>query len=194
MINQNRFYLIIIGVLLLILSMQKCGGGCNFIPVLPPADTIRTVDTVHKVVIKEVPTYIPQWRTRIEYVHDTTRIIDTAYVIGDYYSTYFYQDSLINDTLCFYINDSISENKIKSRNLKYIMLFPTIRIRDVVVQNKNEYYVGLGLIGNQKGINYFGPEFLLRTKKKDVYGIGIGIDGNFTPNLSLRTYWKIGKK
>jgi hypothetical protein len=74
------------------------------------------------------------------------------------------------------------------------MLFPTIKITDVVIQNKNEYYIGLGLVGNQKSINYFGPEFLLRTKKKDVYGIGVGLDGNLQPNLSLRTYWKIGKK
>jgi hypothetical protein len=192
--NQNRFYWIIIGVLLVILSMQKCGGGCNLVPVLPPAKVIRTIDTVYTVVTKEVPTYVPKWRTHIEYVHDTTKIIDTAYVIGDYYSTYFYQDSLINDTLCFYINDSISENKIKSRDLKYIMSFPTIKITDTVIKDKNEYYVGFGLIGNQKGINYFGPEFLLRTKKKDVYGIGIGIDGNLNPNLSLRTHWKIGKK
>ena len=194
MINQNRFYLIIIGILIVVLLMQKCGGGCNFIPVLPPPITIRTVDTVYTVVTKEIPTYIPKWKTITKYVHDTTEIVDTAYVIGDYYSTYFYQDSLINDTLCFYINDSISENKIKSRNLKYTMLFPTIKIHDIVIQNKNEYYIGLGLIGNQKGINYFGPELLLRTKKKDVYGIGIGIDGNLKPNLSLRTYWKIGKK
>jgi hypothetical protein len=174
--------------------MQKCGGGCNFIPVLPPPITIRTVDTVYTVITKEIPTYIPKWKTITKYVHDTTETVDTTYVIGDYYSTYFYQDSLINDTLCFYINDSISENKIKSRDLKYVMSFPTIKIHDVVIQNKNEYYVGLGLIGNQKGINYFGPEFLLRTKKKDVYGIGVGIDGNLKPNLSLRTYWKIGKK
>jgi len=194
MINQNKFYLIIIGVLIVVLLMQKCGGGCNFVPVLPPPITIRTIDTVYTVVTKDIPVYVPKWKTHIKYVHDTTRIVDTAYVIGDYYSTYFYQDSLINDTLCFYINDSISENKIKSRDLKYVMSFPTIKITDVVIQNKNEYYVGLGLIGNQKGINYFGPEFLLRTKKKDVYGIGVGIDGNLQPNLSLRTYWKIGKK
>jgi hypothetical protein len=174
--------------------MQKCGGGCNFIPVLPPPVTIRIVDTVYTVTTKEIPTYVPKWKTITKYVHDTIETVDTTYVIGDYYSTYFYQDSLINDTLCFYINDSISENKIKSRDLKYIMSFPTIKIHDIVIQNKNEYYVGLGLIGNQKGINYFGPEFLLKTKKKDVYGIGIGMDGNLKPNLSLRTYWKIGKK
>jgi hypothetical protein len=193
MINQNRFYLIIIGILITIILLQKCGGDPT-----PNIKTIRTIDTIYEPVIKEIPTYIPKWSTKIEYVpkyiHDTLEIIDTLRALNDYLATYFYQDSLINDTLSLYINDSISRNKIKSRDLKYVMSFPTIKITDVVIQNKNEYYIGLGLIGNQKGINYFGPEFLLRTKKKDVYGIGVGLDGNLQPNLSLRTYWKIGKK
>lgn len=192
--NKNNLYIVIIAILILLLSLEKCGNGCSFVPVLPPADTVRVVDTTYIEVEKVITQYVPKWKTVTKYIHDTTKVIDTAYVIGDYYSTYFYQDSLINDTLCFYINDSISENKIKSRDLRYVMSFPTIKIHDVVIQNKNEYYIGLGVIGNQKSINYFGPEFLLRTKRKDVYGIGVGIDGNLNPNLSLRTYWKIGKK
>ena len=63
-----------------------------------------------------------------------------------------------------------------------------------MIKNKNEFYVGLGLVGSKNGINFFGPELMLRTKKKQVYGLGVGIDGNLQPNLSLRTYWKIGKK
>jgi hypothetical protein len=192
MINKNNIYLIIsILILMISLWVQRCGDGKQ------PSSTIiekRIIDTVYTEVIKEVPTYIPQWNTIIKYVHDTTKIIDTTYVIGNYYSTYVYNDSLINDTLCLYINDSVSENKIKTRDIKYTISFPTITITDIIIQNKNEYYVGFGLIGNKTSINYFGPELLLRTKKKNVYGIGVGIDGNITPNISLKTYWKIGKK
>ena len=64
----------------------------------------------------------------------------------------------------------------------------------VVIQKKNEFYIGLGLVGSKTGISFFGPELLLRTKSQNVYGVGIGVDGNLQPNLSLRTYWKIGKK
>lgn len=189
--NKTKFYFIIIAVLIIVILLQKCGGGGKG---TTQHDTIRTVDTSYITITKEIPTYIPKWKTRTEYIHDTTKIIDTAYVIGDYYSTYFYSDSLITDTLCFYINDSISENKIKSRDLKYILSLPTIHIHDVIIQKKNEFYVGLGLVGSKNGINFFGPELMLRTKKKQVYGLGIGVDGNLQPNLSLRTYWKIGKK
>jgi hypothetical protein len=70
----------------------------------------------------------------------------------------------------------------------------TKTVTNTVIINKNEFYYGLGLVGSKTGINFFGPELLLRTKKKSVYGLGVGIDGDFQPNLSLRIYWKIGKK
>lgn len=191
--NKNKFYFIIIVVLVIILLLQKCGGGI-FKTHSPSNDTIRITDTSYITLTKEVPSYIPKWKTKIEYIHDTTKIIDTAYVIGDYYSTYFYQDSLVADSLHLYINDSITQNKIKLRDIKYKITIPVISNTLTVIQRKNEFYVGVGLVGGQNGINYFGPELLLRTKKKSVYGIGVGIDGNLKPNLSLRTYWKIGKK
>lgn len=190
--NKSKFYFIIIIVLIAIILLQKCGNGGN--KITSQNDTIRIVDTTYITTFKEIPTYIPKWRTKIEYIHDTTRIIDTAYVIGDYYSTYFYSDSLINDTLCLYIKDSITENKIKSRNIKYTFTLPIITITNTVIKNKNEFYWGLGLVSSKNGINFFGPELMLRTKSKNVYGLGIGVDGNLQPNLSLRTYWKIGKK
>jgi len=191
--DKNKFYFIIIVVLVIILLLQKCGGDIAK-PTPPSTDTVRTTDTSYITLTKEVPTYIPKWRTKVEYVHDTTIVIDTAYVIGDYYSTYYYQDSLIADSLHVYINDSITQNKIKLRDIKYKITIPVISNTLTIIQRKNEFYAGVGLVGSQNGINYFGPELLLRTKKKSVYGIGVGIDGNLKPNLSLRTFWKIGKK
>ena len=191
--NKSKFYFLIIAILVIVLLLQKsCSGGGNVNP--SPNDTIRVIDTSYVTVTKYVPTYVPKWNTKVKYVYDTTVKIDTAYVVGDYYSTYFYKDSLINDTLCLYINDSISQNKIQSRSLKYTLKFPTVTVTNTVIKNKNEFYYGLGLVGSKTGINFFGPELLLRTKKKSVYGLGVGIDGDFQPNLSLRIYWKIGKK
>jgi hypothetical protein len=191
--DKNKFYFIIIVVLVIILLLQKCSGDIAK-PTPPSTDTIRTTDTSYITITKEVPTYVPKWRTKIKYIHDTTTVIDTAYVIGDYYSTYYYKDSLIADSIRVYINDSITQNKIKLRDIKYKITIPVISNSITVVQRKNEFYAGVGLVGSQNGINYFGPELILRTKKKSVYGIGIGIDGNLRPNLSLRTLWKIGKK
>lgn len=192
--NKTKFYFFIIIILIIVILLQKCGGGSGGTKSTNHNDTIRTVDTVYITITKEIPTYVPKWSTQIKYIHDTTKIIDTAYIIGDYYSAYYYKDSIKNDTLSVYINDLISQNKIRSRSIKYTLKLPTINIHDVVIKNKNEFYVGIGLVGSKNGINFFGPELMLRTKSKNVYGLGIGVDGNLQPNLSLRTYWKIGKK
>jgi len=189
--KSNKFYFIIIIVLIIIILLQKCTGGLNK-GNKTIHDTITTIDTTYATIVKEIPKYIPKWNTKIKYIHDTTKVIDTAYVIGDYYSTYYYKDSLIEDSTSIYVYDSISQNKIKSRSIKYKSVHPTIT--NTVIKNKFEFYYGVGLVGSQNGINYFGPEFLLRTKNKNAYGIGLGIDGNLQPNLSLRAYWKIGKK
>ena len=190
--NKSKFYFLIIVILIIVLLLQKsCGGGKVTVP---ENDTITVTDTSYATITKYVPTYVPKWHTKTEYVHDTTKTIDTAYVVGDYYSTYFYTDSLISDTLHFYINDSISQNKIQSRSLKYTLKFPTVTVTNTVIKNKNEFYIGLGLVGSKTGINFFGPELMLRTKSKSVYGLGVGINGSFEPQLSLRVYWKIGKK
>ena len=184
---------IIIGVLIILLLLQRCGNGSHN---STSNDTIRKIDTTYITITKEKIKYIPKWKKHIEYVdkHDTTQITDTVFIINDYNSTYLYQDSLKTDTLSLYINDSISKNKIQSRNIKYSIKFPTITITNTVIKNKNEYYIGLGLVGGKNGIGFFGPELMLRTKKKNVYGVGVGLDGNLKTNVSLRTYWKIGKK
>jgi hypothetical protein len=190
--NKSKFYFLIIVTLIIVILLQKsCGGGKVTVP---ENDTITVTDTSYVTVTKYVPTYVPKWNVKVKYVHDTTKLIDTAYVVGDYYSTYFYTDSLISDTLHLYINDSITQNKIQSRSLKYTLKLPTVTITNTVIKSKNEFYAGLGLVGSKTGINFFGPELLLRTKKKSVYGLGVGINGSFEPQLSLRTYWKIGKK
>ena len=190
--NKSKFYFLIIVTLIIIILLQKsCGGGKITVP---ENDTITVTDTSYATITEYVPTYVPKWNTKVEYVHDTTVEIDTSYVIGDYYSTYFYTDSLISDTLHFYINDSISQNKVQSRSLKYTLKLPTVTITNTVIKSKNEFYAGLGLVGSKTGIGFFGPELLLRTKKKSVYGLGVGVNGNLQPNISLRIYWKIGKK
>jgi len=192
--NKTKFYLIIIAVLVFFLLLQRC-GGCKE-PIPSKTDTITVTITKIDTIVKNIPTYVPKWKDRI--IRDTTffntHTIDTAYVIGDYYSTYYYKDSIKDSVLSIYINDSISENKIKSRKPSYKFVKTTTTINNTVIKNKNEFYIGLGLVGSQTGINFFGPELLLRTKRKQVYGIGVGIDGDLKPNLSLSTYWKIGRK
>ena len=191
---KNKFYFIIIVALIIIILLQKCIGGDLGKGGQNTHDTITTIDTSYITITKEVPKYIPKWKTKIEYIHDTTKIIDTAYVIGDYYSTYVYQDSLITDTLKLYINDSISQNKIKIRDIKYKIIFPTVTITNNITKRRNEFYYGFNVAGGKFGINSFGPELMLKTKNSAAYGVGFGLNGSLQPVISFKMYWKIGKK
>jgi hypothetical protein len=187
----NKFYIVIIIILTIIILIQKCIGDNK--PSLIPK-VIKTTDTTYVVTTKEVPLYIPKWKTKVKYIHDTTKIIDTVHVLNDYYSTYFYQDSLSSDSLHLYINDSVTQNKIKNRKIKYTLIYPIITTTNTVIEEeKNEFYTGVGLVGNSNGIKYIGPELLLKTKKKNIYGIGVGVDKDFQPNISIRMLWKINK-
>jgi len=148
-------------------------------------DTIET--------IKEV--YVPKWKTRV--VTETEFIpteIDTTAILKDYYSKYFYTDTLQIDTVGFaIINDTISRNTILARDIRTNILIPTTTITKEIYLNKNEFYWGVGLQGRTDQINYLGGELLWRTKKRSVYGFGVGVNQDFQPVLSGRMYWKIGK-
>ena len=51
----------------------------------------------------------------------------------------------------------------------------------------------LELQGGLSQLSYVCGEFLLRTKKRSVYGVGLGIDQNLKPILTARMFWKLGK-
>lgn len=190
---KNNFLFLIIIILVVIIILQKCGGN-----IIDPPTTIIKTDTTYVTKTDSIKTYVPKWKTKIKHdtVHDTILKIDTAYVLGDYFSTYVYNDTIKNkhDSLIIYVDDSITQNKIKSRKVKYKITYPIITTSITTIENKREFYYGIGLSGGKQGLNSFGPEFLLRTKKGSAYGLGVGINNQFTPIVGFKAYWKIGKK
>jgi hypothetical protein len=76
------------------------------------------------------------------------------------------------------------------------MLYRTILTETTIekILNNREFYIGVGLIGNANNFSYIGPEVLLRTTKRQAYGLGIGVNNNFEPTVGIKMYWKIGKK
>jgi hypothetical protein len=187
--TKSKFLLIIVAVLLGIVFLQTF-HKTNIIPKI--TDTVVVVKTTYDTINKTTISYIPKWKTKTQWIHDTTQKIDTQYVIGDYYSTYFYTDSFkLHDTLHVKINDSVSKNKIKSRKISYTLKLPTNNITKTIIKKENNWYLGINLIGNKTGINYIGPEVLFKTKNKGIYGVGVGVDNAFKYNLNLQMYWKI---
>ena len=174
--------------------MRACSGSGNKTIVTDPI-TITNVEVKWDTLKIDSLVYIPQWRTKIETIHDTIpAIVDTLYILKDYYATYAYTDTLNLDSIGnIIINDTITQNSIISRKIIPNILTPTTTITNTVYINNNEWYGGLGLAGRTSQLNYLGGEIMLKTKKKQIYGLGIGVNQNFKPILSGRMYWKIGK-
>ena len=71
-------------------------------------------------------------------VIDTLRIPihDTISVINDYLSVKAYSDTIKKDSNIFVINDTISQNKIRSRGFEAHFTEKTIRIREYYVEKQ----------------------------------------------------------
>ena len=197
-IFKNFQSLIIIGLIIVIFLLRECRGEKSPLPAEPV--TIVKIETKYDTIVETVPTYIPKYKTRVKWktktVHDTIKIhdtipVDTASVLEEYFATYAYTDTLKKDSVTFIINDTISQNKILSRGIKYNLVYPTTIIQTEREVNQRELYVGFGLGGDRQQISYAGSELILRTKKEKLYGVGIGINNSFQPILTFKMNWKV---
>lgn len=189
---KNFTNLLLICVVVILLISRSCN------PKSPPETIVQTeVVTRYDTIYSESIVYKPIYKDRIEYDIDTFSFpIDTNAILRDYYAEYVYEDTLEIDSFGYIlINDTISRNQIQSRQYISNILIPTTTITNTIFENKREFYIGIESGVNTKGeINFVGTDLLFKTKKKQVYGVGIGIDRNFNPTIMGSMYWKIGRK
>ena len=193
---KNFQSLIIIGLIIVIFLLRDCKGESKGTPIEPV--TIVKIETKYDTIVETVETYIPKYRTKVKYktVHDTIEVhdtipIDTASILKDYFETYAYTDTLKTDSVTFVINDTISQNKILSRGINYRLIYPTTIISTEREINKRELYIGFGLGGNKQQLSYVGSELMLRNKKEQIYGVGLGINNSFEPIITFKMSWKV---
>jgi hypothetical protein len=184
--------LLIVVLVIIIFLLRNCNGDS-----IPTEPTIITkVEVRYDTIVKEVPKYVPKYINKISMSYDTIlkyHKIDTTEILKDYFATYVYEDVQKLDSLNLTIRDSISQNKIASRSIRYELIYPTTTITKEIYLNNREFYWGLAIQGSQDQLNYIGGELMYKTKKKQMYGVGIGVNQEFKPILSGRLLWKIGK-
>jgi hypothetical protein len=74
---------------------------------------------------------------------DTTTIHDTIKVLSDYSRIYAYSDTIIQDSNKFYIQDTITQNRIKGRSFKADLHEKTIFVtNNIYHKDKNALYIG----------------------------------------------------
>ena len=166
---------LVIFVLIILVLMKTCGG---------PSD----VTEVEKIV------------TKIETRYDTLEIekksmfrsIKLVLYLKDYYSKYVYKDTLKLDSLGYItIIDTITQNKIFSRNFDSQVLIPTTTITNDIYLNKAKFFGGVSIGGNKSQINFLSGDLLYKSKSDNVYGLGLGVNENLQPIITGRMYWRI---
>ena len=186
-----------IAVLIIVIYLQR---SCNSSPIEIEPKVITKVETKWDTITIDKPIYVPKWKTKVitKYENDTILVripIDTLAVLKDYYAKNVYVDEIVLDSLgTVIITDTITQNSIFSRQIQSNILIPTTTITEEHYINKREFYYGLGLQGRSDQIKYLGGELLYKDKKRQIYGLGLGINHEFKPVISGRMYWKFGKK
>ena len=198
---RNIQSITIVVLLIIIFFLRECQGTKSTSPT--EEGTIVKIETKYDTIVNTIKTYVPEYRTEVKWktrtIHDTIKVhdtipIDTLSILEDYFKTYAYTDVISKDSVNITIYDTITQNRIISRGLKYTLVYPTTIISKESAVNKRELYIGGGLGVAGGNFNNIGGELILRTKKHTMYGVGFGltvVDLNLVPTISGKMYWKI---
>jgi len=187
---KNIQSLLIAVLVVVILLMRQCSG-----PVTPTEPQIIRDTIIEYVTIeKEYPVYVPKVKYITKVDIDTfTTPIDTSAILSDYYAIKTYEDKQVLDSLDLTIIDTVSQNQIMGRKIAYNFTYPRKTVKETIILNKRELYFGVGVTGNPDQLQYLGGEMVFRNKKRQAYGLGVGVDQSLVPVISFRMLWKLGK-
>jgi hypothetical protein len=173
-------------------------------------DIIKIDGRKYEVLKREIDTeYVEHIKTVTkpgkDIVHDTTiyvpiptyEPIDTEAILRNYYAKNIFKDTLKLDDSLGYISvtDTISQNKIFSRKWDSKIFERKITDKLIVKDYRTQLYFG-GIMGFDKVnvVNFAGPSMLLKTKKDNIYSLGIGYSNAKTVSVQGGIYWKIKLK
>jgi hypothetical protein len=190
---------LVILVLVILVLLKTCGGLGSSDPI---EKVITKVEVRYDTLEVEKRVFVPKVKTviRTNTITDTVfkkYKIDTLAILKDYYSKYVYQDTLKLDSLGYVvIMDTITQNKIFSRRFDSQILIPTTTITNDIYLNQSKFFGGVSIGGNKSQINFLSGDLLYKSKKDNVYGLGIGVNQNLEPIITGRLYWRLqfGKK
>jgi hypothetical protein len=127
---------------------------------------------------------------------DTIATHDTAFIMYDYNVSRAYSDTIKQDSNIFVINDTISQNSIKSRSFESKITNKTIYVKEYYAE-KAKYRLFYGIRGDfsqSNGLEVLSPGLMLSAKNKALIGLNLNINKNNNISYSGSLYFKIGKK
>ena len=198
---KNLVIIAIILALVLALFLKRCGNGGR-------GTTTIKIDTVYKEVKGDV-TYVPVidtiYHTRNVYVPtnpdlliDTMYLpelidVDTLAILKDYYAHVVYKDTLRNQYGYISVTDTISQNRIKSRQVKTALSIPEVTKTITLSQPKRAMiFLGGDILGNESDpLSGYNVNLSLKTKQDRMIEIGYNQLFNDAHYYSLGVKWKI---
>ena len=187
---QNIQSLLLVVLVVIIFLMRGCSGTPASTEPRVERDTIIEYVTIEK----EYPVYVPKVKYITKVNIDTfTTPIDTSAILADYYAIKTYEDKQVLDSLDLTITDTVSQNQIIGRKIAYNFTYPRKTVKETIYLNKRELYFGVGITGNPDQLQYLGGEMVFKNKKRQAYGLGVGVDQSLVPVISFRMLWKLGK-
>ena len=216
---------LIIGLIGIILLMRACSGDNEPPKDIVKVDgkdyelLSQKIDTVFINKIVEVPKYVPKYIDRVvEKIVEIPADVDSLQIIEDYYSKYVVKDTLKltyefapeividsmgtkpNPTLGFgIVTDTITQNKILSRDIVWNFEVPTIYNTKVVKElPKRVFYYGFGAgFDRTNFINKAKFGILYKDKQDKMWGLDVGVlnvNSTIQPYIGGSMYWKISFK
>jgi len=205
MITKTNFFALIIIILGCVIALQQCSfndkekellkvNGKKYEVIKRITDTtfitrtktryVKGADIFHETIIektKEVPTYTK---------------VDTQIILRDYQSKIIYKDRLVleNGLGTIDVTDTISKNKIIGRKWNAQIKEKTITNTTIVKElPKLQVFAGLGGVAGN-GLILAGPKLTLKTKKDNLYNVGLLVDDKLNKYVSFGMQWKIKLK
>jgi hypothetical protein len=119
-----------------------------------------------------------------------------VFVLRDYNTIKAYSDTIRQDSNTFVIEDTISQNSIKSRSFTAQIKEKTILVKEFYAEKaKNTLYWGfIGDFSPSNGLEVLSPGLMLNAKNKALIGLNVNINKNNNIGYSGSLYFKIGKK
>jgi len=183
---------ILIAVLIgIIIFLLKCNDPEIITEERVVTKTVTQIDTVRLTHTKYVPKY---YETVVTITDTIPRDVDTLAILSDYYTKIYYIDTISVDTLGFiYLNDTITQNRIYSRQVTTDLYIPSTLVREVVYINARELYIGPTVTFDRSGLERIGANLAFRDKRGHLYEAGLGINRDFMPSAAVSLNWKIQK-
>ncbi len=158
----------ILVIAVIMLSIFPLLKGCEKPTIITRTDTIPG-DSVPYLVQVMVP--VPYEKVTTDTIFCTADI-DTAAVLKDYFSKYFYRDTIKSNSVTAIICEEVTQNRITDRQV-WIQNHRPIQIINNTQVQANCIFAGLNISEYNKKLG-FGPS-VLYTRKQDAFNLNYDI-------------------